>query len=106
MIRMSLAAAIIALVTTAPPRATEPNWHLIATVAESCSCTISCPCNFGGEPTRNPGEGTRRIAITSAHYERTDRAGVSCLVTFNMRNGPKIYLSDKVSDAQGKAVEA
>ena len=48
---------------TAPPRAAAPNWHLVATVAESCSCTISCPCNFGGEPNRNPCEGNRLIAI-------------------------------------------
>jgi hypothetical protein len=79
---------------------------LVATVAESCSCTISCPCNFGGEPNRNPCEGNRLIAIKSGHYESTDLAGVSFLVTFNMRNWSKIYLNDKVSAPQEKAVEA
>lgn len=98
--------AVGLLLVTAPPRAAEPNWHLVATVAESCSCTISCPCNFGGEPNRNPCEGNRLIAIKSGHYENTDLAGVSFLVTFNMRNWSKIYLSDKVSDQQEKAVEA
>src|SRR3954453_23924656 len=106
MIRMSLAAAIIALVATAPPRAAEPNWHLIATVAESCSCTISCPCNFGGSPNRNPCEGNRLIAITSGHYEDVDLAGVSFLVTFTLREWSKIYVSDKVSARQMAAVEA
>ena len=94
------------LILTAPPRAAEPNWHLIATVAESCSCTVSCPCNFGGEPTRNPCEGNRLIAIKSGHYEGTDLANVSFIVTFNMRNWSKIYLSDKVTTQQEKAVEA
>ena len=98
--------ALALVILSAPPRAAEPNWHLVATVAESCSCTVSCPCNFGGEPTRNPCEGNRLIAIRSGHYEGTDLAGVSFLVTFNMRNWSKIYLSDKVSDQQGKAVEA
>jgi hypothetical protein len=98
--------AVTVLALTAPPRAAEPNWHLVATVAESCSCTVSCPCNFGGEPNRNPCEGNRLIAITSGHYEGTDLAGVSFLVTFNMRNWSKIYVSDKVSEQQGKAVEA
>ena len=98
--------ALALVILSAPPRAAEPNWHLVATVAESCSCTVSCPCNFGGEPTRNPCEGNRLIAIKSGHYEGTDLAGVSFLVTFNMRNWSKIYLSDKVSDQQGKAVEA
>ena len=100
------ALTIVLLILTAPPRAAEPNWHLVATVAESCSCTISCPCNFGGEPNRTPCEGNRLIAIKSGHYETTDLAGVSFLVTFNMRNWSKIYLSDKVTAAQEKAVEA
>ena len=94
------------LTLTAPPRAAEPNWHLTATVAESCSCTISCPCNFGGEPNRNPCEGNRLIAIKSGHYEDVDLAGVSFLVTFTMRSWSKIYVSDKVSEKQMAAVEA
>ena len=105
--RKLFAAVSIALLTcSAPPRAAEPNWHLVATVAESCSCTVSCPCNFGGEPNRNPCEGNRLIAITSGHYEGTDLANVSFLVTFNMRNWSKIYVSDKVSEKQMAAVEA
>ena len=98
--------AVTLLLLTAPPRAAEPDWHLTATVAESCSCTISCPCNFGGEPNRNPCEGNRLIAIKSGHFEGTDLAGVSFIVTFNMRNWSKIYLSDKVTAPQEKAVEA
>jgi hypothetical protein len=98
--------SIALLALTAPSRAAAPQWHLIATVAESCSCTISCPCNFGGEPNRNPCEGNRLIAITSGNYEGTDLAKVSFLVTFNMRNWSKIYVSDKVSDQQMAAVEA
>ena len=105
--RKLFAGIAIALLTfTAPPRAAAPDWHLVATVAESCSCTISCPCNFGGEPNRNPCEGNRLIAITSGHYERTDLAGVSFIVTFNMRNWSKIYLSDRVTPQQEHAVEA
>jgi hypothetical protein len=98
--------AVGCLTLTAPPRAAEPNWHLVATVAESCSCTISCPCNFGGEPNRNPCEGNRLIAIKSGHYEGTDLANVSFLVTFNMRNWSKVYVSDKVTEQQMAAVEA
>ena len=106
MIRMSLAVAIIALVATAPPRAAEPNWHLVATVAESCSCTISCPCNFGGEAEPQSVRGQPPDCDQDGHYEGTDLAGVSFLVTFNMRNWSKIYLSDRVSEQQEKAVEA
>ena len=100
------AIAIGLLVLAAPPRAAEPNWHLVATVAESCSCTIACPCNFGGEPNRNPCEGNRLIAITLGHYEGVDLANVSFLVTFTMRSWSKIYVSDTVSEKQMAAVEA
>ena len=96
----------VALLTLTAPRAAAPDWHLVATVAESCSCTIACPCNFGGEPNRNPCEGNRLIAITSGHYEGVDLANVSFLVTFTMRSWSKIYVSDKVTDTQMAAVEA
>src|SRR5438105_11794084 len=103
--RSFFAAALLVLAFTTPPRAAE-NWHVTATVAESCSCTVSCPCNFGGNPNRNPCEGNRLIAITSGHYEDVDLAGVSFLVTFTMRDWSKIYVSDTVSERQMAAVEA
>src|SRR3954447_4715169 len=103
--RTLFAAAVITLTFTTPPRAAE-NWHIPATVAESCSCTVSCSCNFGGEPNRNPCEGNRLIAIRSGRYENVDLSGVSFLVTFTMRSWSKIYVSDSVTAAQAQAVEA
>jgi len=101
-----LAAILICTVLTTPPRAAAPAWHVTATVAESCSCTVSCSCNFGGNPNRTPCEGNRLIAITSGRYEDVDLAGVTFLVTFTMREWSKIYVSDRVSDRQMAAVEA
>src|SRR5512139_1214618 len=89
-----------------PVRAAAPSWQMSATVAESCSCTVSCPCNFGGEPNRMPCEGNRLITIDKGRYDDVDLAGVSLLVTFNMRNWSKVYVSDTVSERQMKAVEA
>jgi hypothetical protein len=104
--RFTLAVAMALLAMVVPSRAQVTNWHLTATVAESCSCTVSCPCNFGGEPSRMPCEGNRFITIDKGHYQDVDLAGVQLLVTFNMRNWSKIYVSDKVSDRQMTAVEA
>src|SRR5215467_7109164 len=101
-----VALSLVVTALTMPPKAAEPNWHITATVAESCSCTIACSCNFGGEPNRNPCEGNRLIAIKSGHYEDVDLGGVSFLITFTMRNWSKIYVSDKVSARQQAAVEA
>lgn len=103
---LGVAVTIALLVLTVPMRAQAPSWRLSATVAESCSCTISCPCNFGGRPNRNPCEGNRMISIDSGRYGDTDLAGVQFLVTFEMGTWSKIYVSDKVSAEQQKAVEA
>ena len=55
---------------------------------------------------RTPCEGNRLISITAGKYEDVDLAGVAFLVTFNMRNWSKIYVSDKVWDRQMAAVES
>src|SRR5688572_9933116 len=104
--RLVSAIVVLLLVLVIPSRAQSPSWQLTATVAESCSCTVSCPCNFGGEPSRMPCEGNRFITIDKGHYQDVDLAGVQLLVTFNMRNWSKIYVSDKVTEPQMKAVEA
>jgi hypothetical protein len=104
--RVLSAVVVLTLVIVVPSRAQAPRWQLTATVAESCSCTVSCPCNFGGEPSRMPCEGNRFISIEKGHYQDVDLAGVQLLVTFNMRNWSKIYVSDQVNARQMKAVEA
>jgi hypothetical protein len=96
----------ICVIALTSPRAAEPDWHITATVAESCSCTVACPCNFGGEPNRNPCEGNRLISIKSGHYEHVDLGGVAFLITFTMRSWSKIYVSDHVTDRQMAAVES
>lgn len=88
------------------PGAQAPPWHVTATVAESCSCAVSCSCNFGGNPNRMPCEGNRLISISKGHFGDVDLAGVSFLVTFEMRKWSKIYVSDTITDRQNAAVEA
>ena len=104
--RVALVPVLLSLALVVPSSAQVGGWQLSATVAESCSCTVSCPCNFGGDPSRMPCEGNRFITIDSGRYQDVDLAGVQLLVTFNMRNWSKIYVSDKVSERQMKAVEA
>lgn len=98
--------AFALLVLVVPTRAQTPDWHLTARVAESCSCAIACRCNFGGEPDAGKCEGNRIVSIEKGHYNAVDLSGVELLVTFHMRTWSKIYISDKVSDEQMKAVEA
>ena len=86
--------------------AQTPSWHLTATLAESCSCNIPCPCNFGSDPTRMPCDGNRLILIKFGHYQDVDLTGVAFLITFTLRGWSKIYVSDQVSARQMAAVEA
>lgn len=92
--------------TSLPKPPATPNWHVTATLAESCSCNIPCPCNFGSDPTRMPCDGNRLILMKSGHYEDVDLSGVAFLITFTMRNWSKIYVSDRATARQMAAVEA
>lgn len=103
---ISAGVGVVAVTLPQAAPAQTPSWHLTATVAESCSCTVACPCNFGGSPNVDRCDGNRLISIKSGHYGNVDLAGVSFLVTFEMRKWSKIYVSDKVSNAQNAAVEA
>jgi hypothetical protein len=31
-----------------------PSWRLTGTAMEACRCAVTCPCNFGGDPTEVP----------------------------------------------------
>ena len=91
---------------TAAQTLTAPDWHFIATVAESCSCDVPCPCNWGSNATRMPCDGNRLISMRRGHYDGVDLAGVAFLITFTMRGWSKIYVSDQVNARQMAAVEA
>ena len=83
-----------------------PDWHFVTTVAESCSCDVPCPCNWGSNATRMPCDGNRLISMRSGHYADVDLSGVAFLITFTMRGWSRIYVSDAVSARQMAAVEA
>ena len=99
----------VALVAFVPPQATSPSaapdWHIVATLAESCSCAVSCPCNFGGKPSHDPCHGNRLVTITKGYVGTVELSGVSFLVTWELGVWTDITISDKVSDAQRAALD-
>jgi hypothetical protein len=102
----TIAVPLIPLRTALAQTPLGVNWHVTAAVAESCSCAISCPCNFGSNPTHMPCHGNRLISIKSGHYQDVDLGGVAFLVTFMMRDWSKIYVSDRATARQVTAIEA
>ena len=87
---------------TAP--ASKADWQISATLLEACSCTVSCPCNFGGKPSHDPCQGNRMITINKGHAGDVDLAGVSFMISWDLTSWSKIYISDTATDAQEKAL--
>ena len=102
---VSSALACLLVATAASSVAQDEDWHVTADVAESCSCDVSCPCNFGSSPTHDFCHGNRLYQITKGHHGDTDVSGLDLMVTFSMGEWSKLYVSDKASDAQMEALE-
>lgn len=81
------------------------SWRVAADVAESCSCDVTCPCNFGSSPTHDYCHGNRLYEVSAGHYGDTDVTGLKFLVTFSMGEWAKLYVSDEATDAQMDALE-
>ena len=88
------------------PQSATPEWRISATLSESCMVQVSCPCNFGGKPSHDPCQGSRLISIKNGHVGNVDLAGASFVITWELGSWAKIYVDDKVTDAQEKALEA
>ena len=101
-----LAAASLASLTSRSIHAQQPTgWEVLANIAESCSCEIPCPCNFG-LPTTLTCHGSRLIEITGGHMNGRPVAGISFVVTFDMGNWTKLYVDESLSDDQFATFEA
>lgn len=79
-------------------------WSLMANVAECCSCEIPCPCNFG-RPTQLRCDGNRLIDIYEGHVGGADLAGLRFVVTFEMGKWARIYVDERLGEAQMEAFE-
>ena len=79
-------------------------WELVADVAECCSCAIPCSCNFG-RPEAGTCHGTRLIQIREGQLDGADLAGLAFVVTFEMRVWTRIYVDDRLSESQSRALD-
>ena len=50
---------------------TAQSWRMQGEVMEACSCDITCPCNFGGDPTKLPCEAILGFHIREGNYGNT-----------------------------------
>ena len=79
-------------------------WSLSADIAECCSCSIPCPCNFG-KPTSMSCYGNRLIEIYEGHFNDVNIAGIKFVVTFEMGKWAKIFIDDQLDKLRFQALE-
>lgn len=102
---VSVALACVLAATGASSVLQDDDWHVTADVAESCSCDVTCPCNFGSSPTHDYCHGNRLYQITKGHHGDTDVSGLELIVTFSMGEWAKLYVSDATTDEQMEALD-
>jgi len=62
---------------------TAESWRMRGDVMEVCSCNVTCPCNFGGDPTQVPCEAAFGFRIQDGNYgsTRLDALNVALIIT-------------------------
>lgn len=98
------ALAVAPAILPARAHAQARRWELVADVAECCSCAIPCSCNFG-RPESGTCHGTRLIQIREGQLEGAELAGIAFVVSFEMRVWTRIYVDDRLSQAQSATLD-
>ncbi len=55
-------------------------WHIQGDILETCSCDVTCPCNFSGDPTRLPCEAVFGFHIQEGNYGNTRLDGLNLVL--------------------------
>ena len=103
---LSFLTALSLLVLVVPSKAQTPDLAHHRHRGRELQLHRVVPVQLRRQPLGDVVRGQSHDLDRQGNYDTVDLAGVQLLVTFNMRNWSKIYVSDKVSDRQMKAVEA
>ena len=63
---------------------TATSWRLQGDILEVCSCNVTCPCNFGGDPTRSPCDAVWGLRIQQGNYGNTRLNNLNVLLYFRI----------------------
>ena len=56
------------------------SWRMQGDILESCSCNITCPCNYGGDPTELPCEAVLGFRIQEGNYGNTSLGNLNFVI--------------------------
>ena len=59
---------------------TATSWRIRGDVMEACSCNLTCPCNFGGDPTQVPCQAIVGLRIQEGNYGATQLNGLNVVL--------------------------
>lgn len=60
---------------------TAAAWRIRGNVMEACNCNVTCPCNFGGDPTQLPCEAILGFNIVEGNYGQTQLGNLNVVLT-------------------------
>ena len=63
---------------------TSPAWRLRGEILEVCSCNVTCPCNFGGEPTHSPCNAVWGLHIRDGNHGNTRLNDLNVVLYFRI----------------------
>ena len=63
---------------------TGTSWRLRGDILEVCSCNVTCPCNFGGDPSQSPCDAAWGLHITTGNYGNTRLSGLNVVLYFRI----------------------
>ena len=91
-----------ALALTAIP-ALAGDWAIGGEYAESCSCTVPCPCLFGSAPSKGHCDVNNYLEIKKGHLVDVSVDGVTLSITGRLGSWAKFFFSEGTTDEQAKA---
>ena len=63
---------------------TATSWQMRGDVMDACSCNVTCPCNFGGDPTLGYCEAIIGLRIQEGNYGATQLGGLNVVLYVRM----------------------
>ena len=90
---------------------TAESWRMRGTVMEACNCNVTCPCNFGGDPTQGQCEAILGLRIEEGNFGATRLDGLNVVLYFttpgkvfdgNWTLG--VYLDQRADQQQSEAL--
>jgi hypothetical protein len=90
-----------------------PSWRLTGSAMEACRCAVTCPCNFGSDPTEVPCQAIIAWHIEDGQYGETQLQDLNLVVYFEVPGNAfeggwtlGVYLDDRADADQAEALGA